>query len=86
MSPILDRNRHISCLMKFAVSAGGAAGALVAAPLADFFGRKYALATMGFIFLVGAGLQEVPRLGAMYAGRLLAGLAIGSTSMASPTI
>jgi MFS family permease len=63
------------------VSAGGAGGALLAAPLSDFFGRKYALGIMGWVFMVGAALQEVPILEAMYAGRFLAGLAIGSTSM-----
>lgn len=36
---------------------------------------------MGIVFMVGAALQEVPILDAMYAGRFLAGLAIGSTSM-----
>lgn len=51
------------------------------APLADFVGRKYALGIMGLVFMVGAALQEVPILSAMYAGRFLAGLAIGATSM-----
>lgn len=51
------------------------------APLADFIGRKHALGIMGAVFMLGAALQEVPILSAMYAGRFLAGLAIGSTSM-----
>jgi hypothetical protein len=38
---------------------------------------------MGLVFMLGAALQEVPILDAMYAGRFLAGLAIGSTSMVS---
>lgn len=67
--------------MRFIVSAGGAGGALLGAPLADFIGRKYAIGIMGIVFMVGAALQEVPILDAMYAGRFLAGLAIGSTSM-----
>lgn len=69
-----------------AVSAGGAGGALLGAPLADFIGRKAALGIMGIVFMIGAGLQEVPILEAMYAGRFIAGLAIGSTSMVSPLV
>ncbi|KAG9256579.1 quinate permease [Emericellopsis atlantica] len=66
------------------LSAGGAGGALIAAPLADFLGRKYAIAIMSTVFIIGAALQEVPILDAMYVGRFLAGLAIGATSMLSP--
>lgn len=63
------------------MSAGGAGGALIGAPLADFIGRKHALGIMGAVFMLGAALQEVPILDAMYAGRFIAGLAIGATSM-----
>ncbi|KAI6781458.1 C6 zinc finger domain-containing protein [Emericellopsis cladophorae] len=65
------------------LSAGGAGGAHIAAPLADFLGRKYAIAIMSAVFMLGAALQEVPLLDAMYAGRSLAGLPIGATSMLS---
>lgn len=63
------------------LAAGGSAGALLGAPFADFLGRKYSVATMAGLFLLGCALQEVPRLNCMYAGRLLAGVAIGAQSM-----
>jgi MFS family permease len=74
---------RVSLPLTQTVSAGGAGGALMGAPLADFIGRKYAIGIMSAIFMVGAALQEVPILSAMYAGRFLAGLAIGATSMVS---
>lgn len=63
------------------VAAGGTAGALLAAPLSDFIGRKKAVTSMAGLFLVGCAMQEVPNLDVLYAGRLLAGVAIGATSM-----
>jgi MFS family permease len=66
------------------VAAGGSAGALLAAPLSDFLGRKYAVASMAFLFLVGCAMQEIPHLEVFYAGRLLGGIAIGATSMLAP--
>lgn len=41
------------------------------------------VAIMAGLFLVGCSMQEVPNLNVLYAGRLLAGLAIGATSMVS---
>ncbi|KAH8672421.1 quinate permease [Ilyonectria robusta] len=66
------------------LAAGGSAGALIAAPCADFLGRKMSVAIMAGLFLVGCGMQEVPNLNVLYAGRLLAGLAIGAQSMLAP--
>ncbi|KAH6880523.1 quinate permease [Thelonectria olida] len=66
------------------LAAGGSAGALLAAPLADFLGRKYSVTAMAALFLVGCSLQEVPNLDVLYAGRLLAGMSIGATSMLAP--
>jgi MFS family permease len=37
-----------------------------------------------FLFLVGCAMQEVANIGVFYAGRLLAGIAIGATSMLAP--
>lgn len=37
-----------------------------------------------FIFLIGATMQEFANLGVFYAGRLIAGMAIGATSMLAP--
>ena len=38
----------------------------------------------GFVFLVGGTMQEFADLGVFYAGRLLAGISIGATSMLAP--
>ena len=65
------------------MAAGGSAGALLAAPLADFLGRKKSVTAMSALFLLGCAMQEVPKLNVLYAGRLLAGVAIGATSMVS---
>ncbi|KAK1658383.1 quinate permease [Colletotrichum godetiae] len=66
------------------LAAGGTGGALLAAPLSDFLGRKKAVTSMAALFLVGCSMQEVPNLNVLYAGRLLAGVAIGATSMLAP--
>ncbi|KAK8089647.1 hypothetical protein PG997_004608 [Apiospora hydei] len=66
------------------VAAGGSAGALLAAPCADFLGRKKSMILYGFLFLIGATMQEIAHLGVFYAGRLIAGLAVGATSMLAP--
>ncbi|KAK1706251.1 quinate permease [Colletotrichum lupini] len=66
------------------LAAGGTAGALLAAPLSDFLGRKKAVTSMAALFLIGCSMQEVPNLDVLYAGRLLAGVAIGATSMLAP--
>ncbi|WQF82164.1 Putative major facilitator, sugar transporter, major facilitator superfamily [Colletotrichum destructivum] len=66
------------------LAAGGTAGALLAAPLSDFLGRKKSVTSMAALFLVGCSMQEVPKLNVLYAGRLLAGVAIGATSMLAP--
>ncbi|KAK7952010.1 Quinate permease [Apiospora aurea] len=39
------------------VAAGGSAGALLAAPCADFLGRKKSMILYGFLFLIGATMQ-----------------------------
>ncbi|KAK8131723.1 hypothetical protein PG984_008161 [Apiospora sp. TS-2023a] len=70
-----------SCLE---VAAGGTGGALAAAPLSDFLGRKMAVTLASGLFLAGCAMQEVPNLGIFYAGRFLGGLAIGATSMLAP--
>ncbi|KAK8056841.1 hypothetical protein PG993_002068 [Apiospora rasikravindrae] len=66
------------------VAAGGSAGALLAAPCADFLGRKKSMILYGLLFLIGATMQEIAHLGVFYAGRLIAGLAVGATSMLAP--
>jgi MFS family permease len=38
----------------------------------------------GFLFLMGATMQEFANLDVFYAGRFIAGIAIGGTSMLAP--
>ncbi|KAH8658356.1 quinate permease [Xylariales sp. PMI_506] len=66
------------------MAAGGSGGALLAAPASDFLGRKNSMIIFGFLFIVGCAMQEVAQLGVFYTGRLLAGIAIGATSMLAP--
>ncbi|KAI7782157.1 quinate permease [Diaporthe eres] len=66
------------------VAAGGSAGALIAAPFADFLGRKKSMTVFAALFLIGATMQEIAHLPTFYAGRFIAGLAIGGTSMLAP--
>ncbi|KAI1345271.1 general substrate transporter [Xylariaceae sp. FL0016] len=66
------------------VAAGGSGGALLAAPCADYLGRRPSMMLFSFLFIVGATMQEFTDLGVFYAGRLIAGLAIGATSMLAP--
>ncbi|KAL5377848.1 hypothetical protein DPSP01_009463 [Paraphaeosphaeria sporulosa] len=74
------RSGNIAALM----AAGGSAGALLSAPCADFLGRKYSMMIYGWIYLLGCAFQEVPHLQLFYAGRFLAGVAIGSMSAGAP--
>lgn len=66
------------------LAAGGSAGALIAAPFADFLGRKKSMIVFSCLFLIGATMQEIAHLPTFYAGRFIAGLAIGGTSMLAP--
>lgn len=67
-----------------AVPIGAAAGCLIAAPCSDFLGRKISMILNGFLFLLGCTLQEFANLPVFYAGRVLAGVAIGGMSMLAP--
>ncbi|KAI1083110.1 H(+)/hexose cotransporter 1 [Whalleya microplaca] len=75
-----ERKGNIAAMM----AAGGSGGALLAAPCADFLGRKKSMILFAFLFIVGATMQEIANLGVFYAGRLIAGLSIGATSMLAP--
>jgi SP family arabinose:H+ symporter-like MFS transporter len=62
-------------------SLGAAAGALVAGPLTDRFGRKILLVTDAGIYAIGAILSAVTvDAGMLLASRTLIGLAIGADS------
>ncbi|PSN71785.1 quinate permease [Corynespora cassiicola Philippines] len=74
------RTGNIASLM----AAGGAAGALLSAPFADFLGRKWSMMLYGLVYILGCAFQEVAHLGIFYAGRFLAGMAIGSMSAGAP--
>ena len=64
--------------------AGGSAGALLAAPTADFVGRKWSVFGWGVIFLIGAVMQMIAHYDVLIAGRFVAGLGVGATSMLAP--
>jgi MFS transporter, SP family, arabinose:H+ symporter len=62
-------------------SLGAAAGALVAGPLTDHFGRKALLITDAAIYAIGAILSAVtPDAGVLLFARTLIGLAVGADS------
>lgn len=68
----------------YLVAAGGSAGALLSAPCADFLGRKWSMMIYGLLYLLGCAFQEIPNLKILYAGRFLAGVAVGSMSAGAP--
>ncbi|KAJ3895884.1 general substrate transporter [Lentinula edodes] len=68
--------------------AGSFFGAILGYPIGYFIGRKWGLFASAGIFVVGAILQTVANpsigLGIIYAGRIIAGLAIGVASNLAP--
>jgi MFS family permease len=66
------------------LAAGGSAGALLAAPTSDYLGRKWSLFTWGAVFLVGAIMQMITHYDVLLAGRFIAGMGVGATSMLTP--
>jgi MFS family permease len=66
------------------LAAGGSAGALLAAPTSDYIGRKWSLFTWGVVFLVGAAMQMITNYDVLLAGRFIAGMGVGATSMLTP--
>jgi MFS family permease len=61
-------------------------GALLAYPLAERFGRKPCMIGSGLIFCVGASIMFASKhsLGAIYAGRIIGGFAVGAVSLCIP--
>ncbi|KIY73967.1 general substrate transporter [Cylindrobasidium torrendii FP15055 ss-10] len=63
-------------------------GAIFGYPVGYYWGRKYGLFAAGLLFCVGAILQTVASdktgLGIIYAGRVIAGVAIGAASNLAP--
>lgn len=68
--------------------AGAFFGALFAYPLGFYLGRKWGLVVTGVVFVLGSGLMLGANgeqgLGIMYAGRVLAGIGVGSGSNLTP--
>ncbi|EPQ32015.1 uncharacterized protein PFL1_00213 [Pseudozyma flocculosa PF-1] len=73
---------HITSLFQ----AGCFFGAILVYPITEQFGRKPALLLAGIVFSIGAIIQTVSdgNLGMMYAGRVLTGLGVGSSSLITP--
>jgi MFS family permease len=66
------------------LAAGGSLGALLAAPSADYLGRKWSVFAWGLVFLVGAALQMIADYNVLLAGRFIGGMGVGASSMLSP--
>lgn len=66
------------------LQAGAVVGALFAYTAADTLGRRLSLVLGAAIFLVGCVLQLMASLGCLYAGRVIAGIATGLTSVVAP--
>ena len=73
-----------SSLVVSILSAGSFFGALIAGDLADMMGRKWTVILGCFIYMVGVVIQMIPglgdALGAIVAGRLIAGFGVGFES------
>ena len=68
------------------LQAGCFFGAIAACPLTDVFGRKWCLVGAALLTLVGVALQAAAsgHIGAIYAGRAVAGLGVGGASVINP--
>jgi len=66
------------------LAAGGSAGALCAAPTADFLGRKWSVFLWGVVFVVGAIMQMIASYDVLLAGRFIGGMGVGASSMLTP--
>lgn len=66
------------------LAAGGSAGALCAAPTADFLGRKWSVFLWGIVFLIGAIMQMIANYDVLLAGRFIGGMGVGASSMLTP--
>ncbi|KAJ6031786.1 hypothetical protein N7540_002518 [Penicillium herquei] len=79
-SEIDNRKGTISAML----AAGGSAGALLAAPTSDYLGRKWSVFLWAVIFIIGAAMQMVPTYNVLLAGRFIAGMGVGASSMLTP--
>ena len=75
-----DRRGTIAAMLP----AAGSVGALLAAPSADYIGRKWSVFFWGLTFVAGAALQMISDYRALLAGRFVGGLGVGASSMLTP--
>ncbi|KAJ5997926.1 hypothetical protein N7522_009586 [Penicillium canescens] len=75
-----DRKGTIASML----AAGGSAGALLAAPTSDYFGRKWSVFGWGIVFVIGAVMQMIADYEVLLAGRFIAGMGVGASSMLTP--
>lgn len=66
------------------LAAGGSAGAILAAPTSDYLGRKWSVFGWGVVFVVGAVMQMISDYDVLLAGRFIAGMGVGASSMLTP--
>lgn len=73
-------------LLTAVLELGAFAGSLIAGPLADSFSRKYSISGWCIVFLIGTATQVGANssVACIYAGRIVAGLAVGALSMLVP--
>lgn len=74
---------HRQSVVVALLSAGCFAGALLGVPTADWLGRRGAIFMVSVIFIIGVIVQIAPtgNLGAFLAGRFVAGLGVGVSSL-----
>lgn len=84
--PDSPASANLSANIVSTLQAGCFLGALVASPMTDRFGRKWCLIGVSMIILVGIIMQAAAsgNLGAMYAGRFIAGTGVGAASTINP--
>ncbi|KAJ5747023.1 uncharacterized protein N7511_008719 [Penicillium nucicola] len=75
-----DRKGTIASML----AAGGSAGALLAAPTSDYIGRKWSVFGWGLVFVIGAAMQMIANYEVLLAGRFIAGMGVGASSMLTP--
>lgn len=77
---------NLSANIVSTLQAGCFAGALIASPVTDRFGRKYCLIVTAAIILVGVFMQTFAtgHLAVIYIGRFIAGLGVGAASAINP--
>ncbi len=61
-------------------------GSLIAGPLSDRFSRKYSISGWSVVFMLGTALQAgaSSNVDFIWAGRWIAGMAVGAVSMLVP--